>query len=394
MLAWIDSLHRTVVRGGLIAGIAVGAASAAIAAPPPLDSDLARGNPVETLPAPTPHWLWVNDIVFGHMPDGKAHLVDGDSGKYLGQLNTGFGFGRMVVSPDGKTIYAPETYFARGTRGERTDIVTYYDAKTLEPTGETPIPPKRASNLAVSGNSQLTGDGRFLLIYFFNPGQSVGVVDVIARKWVGEIETPGCALEYPAGERSFFSICADGAVQLISLDERGNLAQQRRIEKVLEVEKDPVDEEPVRHQGTWLFSSFAGRIVPVTANADNVTTGEPWWLTTAAERAAKWRPGGHQKTAISPALNRLYVLMRQGDLDTHKEPAQEVWVYDLATRARIQRIKLTGMASGILVTRDAKPLLYTAFLGGSDIGVYDARGGQHLRTITEVATTPTLLVGH
>ena len=385
-------------RGALLAGSALGAlicaAAATQAAPPPLESDLAKGSPVEILPAPSPHWLWVNDIVFAHMPDGKAHLVDGDSGKYLGQLNTGFGYSRMLLSPDGSTIYSPETYFSRGTRGERQDIVAYYDAKTLGPTGETVVPAKRSSNLPVSGNAQLTNDGRFLLIYFFNPAQSVGVVDVGARKWVGEIETPGCALVYPAAQRAFFSLCADGGVQVIDLNERGELAQRRRIENVLAVGKDPVDEEAVRYQGNWLFSSFSGEVVPVNATADSVSAGAPWWLTTPSERAAKWRPGGHQKTALSPTLNRLYVLMLQGGPNARKDPAQEVWVYDLATHARKQRIRLNGPATSILVTNDDKPLLYTAFLGGSDIGVYDARSGRHLRTIHEVATSPTLLVGH
>ncbi|MBS0613449.1 MAG: amine dehydrogenase [Proteobacteria bacterium] len=393
MQASIDGFWRGVQRGGLVLGLTLAGTLGTLAAPPVLRSDLGQGNPVEALPAASPHWLWVNDIVFAHMPDGKAHLVDGDSGKYLGQLNTGFGYGRMLLSPDGATIYSPETYFSRGTRGTRQDIVAYYDAKTLEPTGETLIPPKRSSNLAVSANAQLTDDGRFLLIYFFNPAQSVGVVDVTARKWVGEIETPGCALVYPAAPRAFFSLCADGAVQLINLNEQGTLSKQRRIENLLAVDKDPVDEEPVRYQGSWLFSTFAGSIVPVSANAQAVTAGQPWWLTTPAERAAQWRPGGHQKMALSPALNRLYVLMLKGGPDTHKDPAQEVWVYDLATHAKIQRIHLQGLASSILVTRDDKPLLYTAFLGGSDIGVYDARSGKQLRTIHEVATTPTLLVG-
>ena len=44
--------------------------------------------------ASNPHWVWVNDFVFQHMVDGKAFLVDGDAGRMLGMLSTGFGFGR------------------------------------------------------------------------------------------------------------------------------------------------------------------------------------------------------------------------------------------------------------------------------------------------------------
>src|SRR5882757_11143868 len=76
---------------------------------------------VQSLPRPaSPHWVWVNDFVFPHMVSGKAMLVDGDAGRFVGELDTGFGSMRVVPSLDGRVIYSPETYFSRGTRGERT----------------------------------------------------------------------------------------------------------------------------------------------------------------------------------------------------------------------------------------------------------------------------------
>ena len=41
---------------------------------------------------------------------------------------------------------------------------------------------------------------------------AVTVVDTQSRSFVGEVETPGCALVHPSGPRSFFSVCADGGV--------------------------------------------------------------------------------------------------------------------------------------------------------------------------------------
>src|SRR5450432_2019010 len=79
-----------------------------------LPTDFGRGETVLSLPSPpSKHWVWINDIVFSHMVDGLAHLVDGDSGKYLGTLSTGFGFERLLLPRDGKLIYSPETYFSR-----------------------------------------------------------------------------------------------------------------------------------------------------------------------------------------------------------------------------------------------------------------------------------------
>ena len=90
-----------------------------------------------------------------------------------------------------RLIYSPETYFSRGTRGVRTDVVTLYDAGTLEAVGEIPIPPKRSSNLPMIANAVLTDDERFLLIYNFNPGQSVTVVDTKTREVAARNRNPG-----------------------------------------------------------------------------------------------------------------------------------------------------------------------------------------------------------
>ena len=49
--------------------------------------------------------------------------------------------------------------------------------------------------------ARLTDDDRFLLIYNYTPAQSVTVVDVPARKFVGEVDIAGCALVYPTGPR-------------------------------------------------------------------------------------------------------------------------------------------------------------------------------------------------
>src|SRR5689334_10464372 len=98
-----------------LATIAILCASAQLCATPALPAD-----PIGTvtkLSAPSPHWMWVNDFVFPHLADGQALLVDGDSGKFLGLLSTGFGFARVNVARDGGLIFAPETYFSRGTRG-------------------------------------------------------------------------------------------------------------------------------------------------------------------------------------------------------------------------------------------------------------------------------------
>ena len=381
------------MRGLFIAGGAL----AALCATPLLQAQAASlpADPIGvtlTLPSPSAHWVWVNDFVFPHMTDGQALLVDGDSGKFLGMLSTGFGFTRLNLARDGKVIWSPETYFSRGTRGERTDVVTLYDAATLKPTAEIAIPPKRSSNMPMFSNSEFTDGERFFLIYNFNPAQSVTVIDTRSRKFVGEIETAGCALVYPTGPRSFFSICADGSLLDVKLDEAGRAAGQQRTARMFDVNTDPVTEKGVRVGNTWTFVSFGGTFYQVNITANGLKAGERWDGVNAAERKENWRPGGLQQLAFHAGLNRLYSIMHQGPAETHKDPGMEVWVYDLARRTRTQKIALKNMTGSIQVTRDPKPLLFAAFIGSTTTDVYDAQSGNHLRSVENVGTTPTLLV--
>jgi methylamine dehydrogenase heavy chain len=370
------------------AALALLLAGIAGAALPPDDPALKS----RTLPGPSPHWVWVNDFVFPHMADGMAYLIDADAGRYLGTLSTGYSFTRLVLPRDGKVIYSPETYFSRGTRGTRTDVVTLYDPATLKPISEISIPPKRSSNMPTMGNSQLTDDDRFLLIYNFNPAQSVTVVDTASRTFAGEIETPGCALIFPTGPRTFFMVCGDGGALLVTLDEHGQAQSKERAGPLFDFAKDPVSEKPVRYHDRWLFVSFDGWVHSVRVTAKGLAAEPRWPLATAAERAAGWRPGGLQPFAIHTASGRLFALVHRGGLATHKDPGKDIWVCDLATEHRVAHIVTRRPSTAIQVSQDAAPLLYSVFAESNVFDVYDPGTGRWLRSLTEIGTSPTLLV--
>ena len=368
----------------VLAGLLASSPGGAEITPDPLVAD--------QLPAePGPHWVWVNDVVFHHMADGKAFLLDGDSGLMLGMLSTGFSFNGVVLGKSGSEILSPETYFERGTRGTRTDVVTYYTPRTLSPVAEVIIPPKRASTIPQLANARLSDDFRFLLLYNYTPAQSVSVVDVPARKFVGEIETPGCALVYPTGKRAFFSLCGDGAALQVQLDDNGREASKSRTAQLFDPLTDPVTEKGVRDGNDWLFATFAGDLVRLTRGRSGLQA-TTWSLLDEADRKASWRPGGMQHLALHESTRRLYSLMHVGGADTHKDPGTEVWVYDVAGKKRTQRIVLKEMATSIAVTRDDKPLLFAIFIGAQKVDVYDAVSGKFLRSIGEIGFTPTTLV--
>src|SRR5438132_1385268 len=296
---------------------------------------------VVTLPSqPGPHWFWLSDVVLH-----RTALFDADSASLLGTISSGTGGVGFVISPlfsaDHREIYLAETYYARGVRGTRTDVVTIYDAATLRPLGdEIQIPAERAEYFPGVAANALSDDGRFMAVFNLTPRTSVSIVDVKARSFTAHVETPGCSLVYAAGARRFLMLCANGAALSVMLDGEGGEARLERSEPFFDPQQDPVTEKAVRRGNEWLFVSFEGVVHPVDVSGEKPRFGETWSLVDDEDRRASWRIGGSQHLAVHAASGRLYALMHQGGPDTHKEPGSEVWVYDLATRQRVQRIPM------------------------------------------------------
>ena len=345
-----------------------------------------------TLPERSPHWVWVDDLSFNNIIDGRAYLVDADAGRVLGMLSTGALFLNLELPRDYAQIYSAETYYSRGTRGTRTDVVTLYDATRLQPVGEIEIPPKRASVMPMPSAQALTDDDRFLLIYNFTPAQSVTVVDTQARKFVGEIETAGCALVYPTGPRSFFSICGDGALLETTLTDAGTLARRERTAELFDVLKDPLSEKGVRRGDTWWFASFEGVLHPLHATAAGVQAQPSWPLFTPQELSQHWRTGGLQHLAVHAGSGRLFAIVHQGGPETHKDLGAEIWVFDLASHKRVQTIAMRNKVGSILVSPDVQPLLFACSLENNRLDIYDALSGKYLRSVEPLGLTPTVLV--
>lgn len=371
----------------LLAATLIGTSAPGWAQLPPEPSSVAQ------LPVhPSPHWVWINDMDFDSMPDGKAYLVDGDTGRVLGMLSTGYSFNSVLLPKRPGVIYSPETYYSLGTRGTRTDVVTVYDAVHLSPLAEIAIPPKRSSNLAMSASAALTDDDRFLLIYNFTPAQSVTVVNTLTRKVVGEIGIPGCALVYPTGPRSFFSICSDGSLLVTRLTDDGNAASRVHTDRLFDPMKDPLTEKGVRLGDTWLFASFGGTVYPLHSTPHGIEPGPTWPLFTRQELASHWRTGGLQHLALHRPTHRLFAIVHQGGVETHKDPGAWVWVFDVASHRKVAQIRLRHPATSIQVSQDPRPLLFACFLDSRTLDVYDGATGRYLRSVPDIGATPTVLV--
>jgi methylamine dehydrogenase heavy chain len=340
----------------------------------------------ETLPA---HWVWVNDVSFFNMADGRAYLIDGDSGRFVGMLSGGYSHSTIGLDRRGDRLVVPGTFYSRGARGERTDVLTLYTAKSLEPDAEIVIPPKKFSGIPFVGNFALTDDGRFALVYNFTPEQSVTVADLDARSLVGEFPTPGCGLIYPVGLRRFMMQCGDNSMQLATLEADGRVVPGG-VSQPLWTQSDLATEKAVRiGESRWMFFTFNSQVLVIDGSGKQPAIIETWSLVGANPDG--WRVGGLQPSAFHSATGRLYVLMHQGGPETRKDPGREVWVFDIRTRQRIQRMELAAGATSIAVSQDDQPLLYAAQFGVPALHIYDAVSGSKLRSVEQLGQTLTVI---
>ncbi len=347
---------------------------------------------VASLPeTPHPHWVWIYDIAASSMPDGRAYLYDGNSARLLGMLNTGYSFNALNIPSHYREVYSAETYYARTTRGARADVVSIYDPFTLLPVTEIAIPAKRVSTLPRLADSALTDDDRFMAVFNLTPAASLSIVDLTQRRFAGEVMIPGCAMAYGAGDRRFFALCSDGTLLLIDLTEEGGQATSQRSEPFFNALEDPILETGARQGNVWYFMSVLGKVHPVEIAAGGPDFPDTWWYLDEQDRDNNWRIGGIQAVALHKATEQLYLLMHQGDFYSYEAPGPEIWVYDLATRARLKKIRTRHPSISIAVSQDDSPLLYTITEDLKRLEIYDAINGEYLRSAGELGITPFLI---
>jgi len=303
------------------------------------------------LPPLSNNWFWSNDALMK-----KVSLTDFTTGNNIGMVNGGW----MITEPlflhhSNREFFVPETYYSRGTRGERTDVVTIYDTLTLTPVGEVIIPPKRAQNSLPSANAAVSDDDRFIAVFNMVPAQSISIIDIAKRKFITEIATPGCGLVYGAGPHRFMMMCGNGALMFVTLKDNGQLQNIERVEKQFDPQKDPVREYGNRIGNIWYFVSFNGYLYSIDVSQPSPKFNEAWPLINDSEQKKGWRIGGRQYIAIHGLSQRLFVLMHRGEADTHKQGGTHVWIFDLPSHKKLDEVKL--LSPGFTFT--GEPLVFS-----------------------------------
>ena len=338
---------------------------------------------VAPLPPADENRLYISDVAFRHMVDGRLHVVDGRKMKYLGLLPTGFG-GQSVLSPDKRSIYVVSTYYPRLTRGERTDVVSIYDADTLAYRSEIVIPPRHAQSLNYRGIIAVSADGRFLYVQNATPATSVSIVDLQAGKFVAETQTPGCwgIFATAASSQRFRTLCSDGGMLTVSHDGQGQPTGQKRSARMFDPDADPVFLHSERIGDTLYFVSFNGNVYTADLSGEAPAFGKPWPIVSAADAKGGWKPGGYQLFTLHAATQRLYVGMHPRSREgSHKTPAAEIWTIDLAQHKRVARAPGQN-ALAITITQGNQPLIYA--LDAAKAGVVALDPARNLKQVARM----------
>ncbi len=356
--------------------------------------------------------VWVTGMNAPYQAQSRGYLVDPDSGQFISMLDLGYWTTGMSLPEDKERIVAVETHFSRTTRGERTDVLVTYDAKTFQPLSEITLPPKRATVVKMQGTSSISDDQGLFVQMNFTPAVSLTLVNLESGELISEIPTPGCPNVYGGGARSFHLLCGDGSFVTYTFDETGAITNKSRSEALFDPFEDPISISGVRRGDHWYFVSLDGKLYDFEMGADGVTLAASWPLIDEDERADEWSISGFQHLAVHDSTGRLYLLTHQGPPETFEDPGTEIWVFDLANRERIDTYSLQERTISIAVSQDAEPRLYGlgahipmpilaqiwVYLTEGEaplidtvqfgLDVYDAEDGSYMRTVTQLGTFP------
>lgn len=334
----------------------------------------------QTLAANVPYRFFVSDFSPAHMADNKLFVVNGTTMKIEAVLSSGSYFAQTALSPDHSEIYTASAYYSRLNRGDRQAYLVIYDAHTGKIKDEFPYPAKHAMAVPYAPTLRGNPDGKLIYVQNASPATSISVVDRASGKMVVEVPTPGCYALYPAASANRVStLCGDGTMLTLVFDEKGNLVRKTRSEKFFNVDDDALFVSATRHGDVYNFISFKGNVVPVDVSGETAKPQAPWPLVTAQDKKRNWRPSGFQLSALHDASGTLYVQMHSnGREGSHKNPAEEIWVFDLASKKLVSKVKAEG-SGGLAVSQGDHPRLFALNPEHRSIVAYD--GVRKLRKV-------------
>ena len=223
------------------------------------------------------------------------------------------------------------------------------------------------------------------------------VVDLKAKKFAFEIPNPGCwiIIASPTVGNKFSTLCGDGTLQTVVLNDNGSLKSRSRSERFFDPDEDPVFVQGDHIGERHFFVSYQGRLHTADLSGDTPRLEAPWSLVAGNDRRKAWRPSGYQLLAIHRKSGRLFVGMHAGGKEgSHKDPAKEIWVFDLGQKKRIARMPGQN-AIAMTVSQTDAPKLFAIDGVKMGLAVFDvAAKPRLLGRMEQIGESATMLELH
>lgn len=393
MIRWVSCLSAASLALGLTACSGVGgdeSGDAALVAEgmDPLANEVI-GKSEDLKGAYGSEWFFAHDLNFNTLGRGKIMVIDAmaENKNYRGAIDADQ-FASFRQSASRGELYVAETFYSRGMRGTRTDVVTIYEQETLNVLGEVVLPQSnRAMNVTQKSALDLTRNGKFLLVYTFTPATGVAVIDLETRRLVNEIDTAGCILAYPSGEQGFASLCGDGTMMAYQLDDQGQVASNELSVSFNDIDNNPIFMKSATIGDITYFPTFEGYLQGVRLGDKAPEPLEIWHFAKDTDR----KPSGWQ-VITSDKQGLIYVLMRPGaKTGDHKYGGSEVWVLDPNKREIVRKVELAEESLSIEVSKGDTPFMLVTSLT-MNLDVYDLSNDSRVRSVGGVmSSTPFVL---
>ena len=334
-------------------------------------------------------FVYAHDMNFGSLITGRIVILDmlAKNRNFKGQINSAQ-FAAFTHSASRSELYVAETFYSRGVRGDRTDIMAIYDANSLMLEDEIILPNNnRGLNVVQKGNFRISQDESLAFIFTFTPASGVIVVDLNRRRVVNEISIPGCSMVYPFRDRGFAMLCGDGTLVSYDLNGDGKVISEHTTDAFHDIDNHPMFVASARVGDVMYWPTFSGQLISMDFGSTSPELLDKWDFA----KGSGYLPSGWQ-LITADKNGQLYVLMLEGAGNgDHKHGSDEVWELDPVTKRVVRKIKLNSGAFSIEALKTDNPIL-AVISYNKTVDAYDLKSKKQIQSIGEFQTSDLFLL--